>query len=57
MPDSQENGLKPHFGPIFARTRIFLQNRALSLLVPYDALTSCQKAKKSLEPLSRKSVN
>ena len=29
-------------------------NRALSLLFSYDALTSCQKAKKSLEPLLRK---
>jgi hypothetical protein len=36
-----------------SRTRIFFENRALSVLSPYDALTSCKKAKKSLEPFLR----
>ena len=36
-----------------SRTRIFFENRALSVLSPYDALTSCKKAKKSLEPFWR----
>ena len=63
MQTSQEKGISPHFspflaliGPNFGQTKIFSQNRALSLLFPYDALTSCQKAKKSLERLSGKSV-
>ena len=61
MQISQEKGLSPHFGPFlalfgpnFGQSKIFSRERALSLLFPYDALTSCQKAKKSLEPFLRK---
>ena len=36
---------------------IFFKNRALSLFYPYNGLTSCAKAKKSLEQFSRKSAN
>ena len=32
----------------------FSQKLALTLLFPYDALTSCKKAKKSLESFLRK---
>ena len=35
------------------RSGFFFENRALSVLSPYDALTSCKKAKKSLEPFLR----
>ena len=40
------------FSPICDPPRYFFKNRALSLLGPYSALTSCKKAKKSLEPFS-----
>ena len=39
--------------PKIGATGFFFAKRALSLLFPYDAPTSCQKAKKSLEPLLR----
>ena len=35
--------------PPFATTTIFFKNRALSLLYPYGALTSCKKLEKFLE--------
>ena len=37
------------FSPICDPPRIFFKNRALSLLYPYGALTSCKKLEKSLE--------
>ena len=37
------------FSPICDPARFFFKNRALSLLYPYGALTSCKKLKKSLE--------
>ena len=54
---SRDIAEKPHFSTKNAYKKFFgflTENRALSLLFPYDALTSCQKAKKSLEPLLRK---
>ena len=38
-------GVFPHLRP----PKIFFKNRALSLLYPYGALTSCKKLEKSLE--------
>ena len=38
-------------------TRIFTENPAVSLFIIYHWLTSCQKSKKSLEPISWKSDN
>ena len=37
------------FSPICDPPRFFFKNRALSLLYPYGALTSCKKLEKSLE--------
>ena len=37
------------FSPIYDPPRFFFKNRALSLLYPYGALTSCKKLEKSLE--------
>ena len=44
-------------GPQNFFSRFFDQNRALSLFFSYDDLTSCAKAKKSLDPNSRKTRN
>ena len=44
------------FGPVlpqFARTRFFLENRALSLLSTYGALTSCKKSEKTNDSILR----
>ena len=38
-------GVFPHLGP----PKIFFKNRALSLLYPCGALSSCEKLEKSLE--------
>ena len=35
--------------PNFRTPKIFFKNRALSLLYPYDALTSCKKLEKTQE--------
>ena len=41
-----KNGLKMGVFPNLLPTMIFFKNRALSLLYPYDALTSCKKLEK-----------
>ena len=46
-----------HIFEIYGWTRIFLKNRALSLLSLYQYLTSCQKLERSLEPFLRKTTN
>ena len=46
-----------HIFEIYGWTRIFLKNRALSLLSLYQYLTSCQKLERSLEPFLRKTIN
>ena len=43
-----KNGVFPHLPP----PRFFFKNRALSLLYPYGALTSCKKFKKILRAVS-----
>ena len=48
-----------HFGyksAKIAKMRFFSKNRALLHFSPYSALTSCAKAKKSLEPFLRKTI-
>ena len=52
---SRENAEKPHFLKIAYKKnlRFFGRNRAVSPFNIYDGLTSCAKAKKSLEPFSR----
>ena len=42
------------FFPIFQKMRIFLKNRALSLLSIYGPLTSCKISEKTNEPIPRK---
>ena len=37
---------------LIKKTGFFFENRALSVFIIYDPLTSCKKAKKSLEPFS-----
>ena len=44
-----KNAPKMGFFPICDPPRFFFKNRALSLLYPYGALTSCKKLEKSLE--------
>ena len=46
-----------HFFRNFGKTGFFFKNRALSLFLPYNGLTSCAKAKKSLERFPRKTPN
>ena len=36
--------------------RFFFENRALSLFLLYDSLTSCKKSERSYDPILRKSV-
>ena len=44
-----------HLSGIFRKTGNFPENRASSVLSPYQCLTSCKKSEKSLEPFLRKS--
>ena len=55
MPKSLKNrGLVPKWGfPSFVTPKIFFKNRALLLLYPYDALTSCKKNRKTNERSTR----
>ena len=46
-----------HFFRNFGKTGFFFKNRALSLFLPYNGLTSCAKAKKSVERFPRKRPN
>ena len=45
IKNAPKMGVFPHLRP----PKIFFKNRALSLLYPYGALTSCKKLEKSLE--------
>ena len=52
--DFEKNLKNPIFyplWPIFSKRGIFGKNRAPSLFYVYEALTSCKKAEKSLEPV------
>jgi len=46
-----------HIFALYGWSRFFHQNRASSVLSPYQCLTSCKKSEKSLEPFSGKSVH
>ena len=55
-----ENYGRDFIGPGIRRSKkitIFSENPAVSLSSPYGPLTSCKKAKKSLEPFSRKTAD
>ena len=52
-----KNPLFDPIWPIFRKRGSFGKNRFPSLFSIYEALTSCKKAEKSLEPILRKSVN
>ena len=57
---SRENAKKLIFWPKYSYKKnlgFFGKNRALSLFYPYNGLTSCAKAKKSLKQFLRKSAN
>ena len=48
MAGFQENDEKPYFGhciPLNLKIKFFFKNHAMSLLYPYDILTSCNNLK------------
>ena len=49
LEKSPKNTIFQYLIPYNPGLRIFFKNRALSLLYPYGALTSCKKLEKSLE--------
>ena len=54
----QENPKKLIFWKLLKKkSDFFRENRALSLFSPYNDLTLCTEANKSLDPNSRKSAN